>query len=70
MHLIPFCSVEASRNGAKETLQVIYFSHIHPANQSGLLLRVLATACGHSRDGNEGRGQGFPRRQAVGRCAG
>lgn len=30
--------------GTGETLQIIYFSHIHPANQSGLLLRALATA--------------------------
>ena len=29
---------------ATDTLQVMYFAHIHPANQSGLLLRDLATA--------------------------
>lgn len=30
--------------GTGEILQIIYFSHIHPAKQSGLLFRALATA--------------------------
>ena len=36
--------MEPSGMWGEETLQIMYFTHVHPANQSGLLLRPLATA--------------------------
>ena len=44
MDLTPICFMEPSGMWREDTLQVIYFAHVYPANQSGLLLRDLATA--------------------------
>ena len=36
--------MEPSGMWGEETVQVIYLAHVHPANQSVLLLRALAAA--------------------------
>lgn len=62
MHLSSRLLYGALWNVGRRTVQVIYLAHVHPANQSVLLLRALATASQPlSWDGNEGGGlRSFP----------